>query len=1142
MKSLQNFDTMKALYPRAKNYTAPKHQVKELMVYRLYTLGIGMLLLLFPLVCHTQTNNDPSFNIYDDCTYGYGFNNTVNTTSIQADGKIIVGGSFTNYNGTTRNRIARRNVDGSLDTTFNPGLGFNNNVVTTSIQADGKIIVGGAFNSYNGTTINRIARLNVDGSMDTTFNPGSGFNNILRTTSIQADGKIIVGGDFFSYNGTTINRIARLNPDGSLDTGFNPGSGFIGSPQTTSIQADGKIIVGGSFSSYNGTTINRIARLNPDGSLDTGFNPGSGFIGSPQTTSIQADGKIIVGGDFTAFNGTARNYIARLNSDGSLDTSVNFNGGFNHHVHTTSIQADGKIIVGGGFSSYNVTARNRIARLNPDGSLDTTFNPGNGFNSAVFTTSIQADGKIIVGGDFTAFNGTARNYIARLNSDGSLDTSVNFNGGFNHHVHTTSIQADGKIIVGGVFSSYNVTARNRIARLNVDGSLDTTFNPGNGFNSTVSTISIQADGKIIVGGAFTSYNGTTINRIARLNPDGSMDTTFNPGSNNSVHTTSIQADGKIIVGGDFRISRLNPDGYLDMGFNPSSVSGSVRTTSIQSDGKIIVGGTFTAFNGTTINRIARLNVDGSMDTTFNPGSGFNNGVFTTSIQSDGKIIVGGFFTAYNGTAINYIARLNPDGSLDTGFNPGSGFNFTVLTTSIQADGKIIVGGSFTSYNGTAINYIVRLNVDGSMDATFNPGSGFNNAVNTTSIQADGKIIVGGSFINYDGFCRNKIARLLSNCASYGTDILIACDSLTWIDGNTYYASNNTATYTIINGATSGCDSIVTLNLTINNTAYGTDILSSCDSLTWIDGNTYYASNNSATYTITNGAASGCDSVVTLNLTINNTAYRTDILSSCDSLTWIDGNTYYASNNSATYTIINGAASGCDSIVTLNLTINNTAYGTDILSSCDSLTWIDGNTYYASNNSATYTIINGAASGCDSIVTLNLTINPAPSVSFTSSDVSSHGGNDGSIDLTVSGGTVLYTYLWSNGATTEDLSGLAAGTYLVTVTDANGCTTTQSVQINQPPVAVENISADWTAVLYPNPAEFQAIADVSLPKAANIRIRLINSLGQVIQSVEYADQTKIQHVFDLSELPAAIYFVELTSAGKVKTEQLIVTKR
>jgi uncharacterized delta-60 repeat protein/uncharacterized repeat protein (TIGR01451 family) len=353
-------------------------------------------------------SNDPAFNP------GTGFDNQIYSTAIQSDGKIIVGGNFTSYNGTARNCIARLNVDGSLDTGFNSGTGFNSHVWSTALQPDGKIIVGGYFTSYNGTTINRIARLNADGSLDTGFNPGTSFNSTLYSTAIQPDGKIIVGGYFTSFNGTTTNRIARLNADGSLDTGFNPGTGFNWYVYSTVIQPDGKIIVGGQFTSVNGTTINSIARLNPDGSLDTGFNPGTGFNGAVLSTALQPDGKIIVGGRFTSFNGTTTNRIVRLNPDGSLDAGFNSGIGFSYFVWSITLQPDGKIIVGGEFTSYNGTERKYIARLNPNGGLDTGFNPGTIFNNYVRSTAIQSDGEIIVGGYFTFFNGTGRNRIARL--------------------------------------------------------------------------------------------------------------------------------------------------------------------------------------------------------------------------------------------------------------------------------------------------------------------------------------------------------------------------------------------------------------------------------------------------------------------------------------------------------------------------------------------------------------------------------------------------------------------------------------------------------------------------------------------------------------------------------------------------------
>jgi uncharacterized delta-60 repeat protein len=718
--------------------------------------------------------NDPSFNPIDQgFDFGSGANSLVRASCIQPDGKIIIGGAFTSY-GISRNRIARLNVDGSLDNSFDPGVGVNDEVRTISIQPDGKIIIGGLFTSFNGTFRNRIARLNADGSLDNSFDTGVGANTHVFTSCIQPDGKIIIGGSFTSYNGISRNRIARLNVDGSLDTSFDPGSGASDVVYASSIQPDGKIIIGGNLTSYNGTSRNHIARLNTDGSLDTSFDPGSGANDTVYIISIQSDGKIIIGGNLTSYNGTSRNTIARLNADGSLDTSFDPGSGATHTVQTTSIQSDGKIIIGGYFTSYNGTSLNHIARLNADGSLDTSFNTGSGANTSVATSFIQPDGKIIIGGGFTSYNGTSLNRIARLNADGSLDTSFNAGSGANSIVYASSIQPDGKIIIGGSFVSYNGTSRTRIARLNADGSLDTSFDPGSGANDAVYTISIQSDGKIIIGGDFTSYNGTSRNTIARLNANGSLDTSFDPGSGatHTVQTISIQSDGKIIIGGYFTnyngisrnsIARLNANGSLDTSFDPGSgTNTSVATSFIQPDGKIIIGGSFTSYNGISRNRIARLNADGSLDTSFDPGLGATHTVQTSSIQSDGKIIIGGDFTSYNGTSRNYIARLNADGSLDTSFNPGSGAFGIVRTSSMQLDGKIIIGGDFTHYNGIFRNRIARLNADGSLDTSFNPGSGANNLVWTSSIQSDGKIIIGGFFTSYNGIGRNRVARVFVN--------------------------------------------------------------------------------------------------------------------------------------------------------------------------------------------------------------------------------------------------------------------------------------------------------------------------------------------------------------------------------------------
>lgn len=206
-----------------------------------------------------------------------------------------------------------------------------------------------------------------------------------------------------------------------------------------------------------------------------------------------------------------------------------------------------------------------------------------------------------------------------------------------------------------------------------------------------------------------------------------------------------------------------------------------------------------------------------------------------------------------------------------------------------------------------------------------------------------------------------------------TDTQTACVSYTWVDGNTYASNNNSATYTFANGAANGCDSIVTLNLTILQPVTAVDTQTACMSYTWIDGNTYASSNTTATHVIPNGAANGCDSIVNLHLTILQSVTAVDTQTACGSFTWIDGNTYASNNTTATHTIQNGASNGCDSIVRLHLTILQPVTGVDTQVACGSYTWIDGNTYASSNSSARFTIANGASNGCDSIVSLNLTI-------------------------------------------------------------------------------------------------------------------------------------------------------------------------
>lgn len=381
-----------------------------------------------------------------------------------------------------------------------------------------------------------------------------------------------------------------------------------------------------------------------------------------------------------------------------------------------------------------------------DGSIDQAFNSNGsggqaaGFNGAVQIVQIQDDtNKIIVSGGFTQYNGVAVGGIVRLNDDGTIDTTFNSNGsggqlsGFNGAVSNSDVQVDDKILITGNFTQYDGVAVPRIVRLNPNGTLDTTFNTnlGTGFNSNTrgvvqETVTGPDYGKIVVAGTFTGINGSSAKYLARLNADGTPDTAFN---------ANIGA----------------------VGF--SGGSGGSQRIGIQSNGKIIVGGQFTVFNGHTVNRITRLNSDGTWDATFNTGGTSSNGsVYAINVLSNDKILIGGNLNTFNGVSTGYMMRLNADGTLDTSFNSGGvGAVGEIDALFVQPNGKIIVEGTaFTKYNGVTVNYIARLNEDGTLDSSFNSGTGFNagttNGVHGTNsiFRSNGNIVLNGNFTSYNG--------------------------------------------------------------------------------------------------------------------------------------------------------------------------------------------------------------------------------------------------------------------------------------------------------------------------------------------------------------------------------------------------------
>lgn len=396
----------------------------------------------------------------------------------------------------------------------------------TSSEVSSSSLVSSSSSSA-GTNTNAVVP---EGLLQTNYNiGGTGFNlyNRVYAMDSQPDGKILVGGELQYYNGSDIpDHLVRIQTNGKRDTNFMAsGAGFNGWIYAVKAQPDGKILVGGGFTQFNGATVSRgLIRLNTNGTKDTSFNSsGTGAGAYVYAIAPLSGGKILIGGDFIYYNGVScTTNLLRLNADGTRDTTFNSGGnGFNYagYVRAILVQSDGKILVGGDFTNYNnTTIPKRLIRLNADGSLDTTFNNGgSGLDydyTVIRTLALQSDGKILAGGYLYYYNGVSvPQYLIRLNADGTRDTTFNNGGtGFNNYVNSVKVLSDGKILVGGYFTTYNgQNVPDGLVRLNSNGSLDTNFNKnGSGFTaSQVWCVDTNSFGAYIAAGDFTNYNNTT---------------------------------------------------------------------------------------------------------------------------------------------------------------------------------------------------------------------------------------------------------------------------------------------------------------------------------------------------------------------------------------------------------------------------------------------------------------------------------------------------------------------------------------------------------------------------------------------------------------------------------------------------------
>ncbi|WP_306352744.1 T9SS type A sorting domain-containing protein [Flavobacterium sp. '19STA2R22 D10 B1'] len=790
--------------------------------------------------CLNQTTGaiDPTFN---NGSNGISTIASVWNMTRDQNNTTIIAGNFSHYNGAQRDGIAKINQDGSLQPfTF---LGKNSNGLFQSVgvhMSSGDIVVGGDF-THTPTGRKNLLRIKSDGSLDTSFNPQlNGIYTAIQKVLVLSSGKVLIMGSFQSIGGVPRPGIARLNIDGSLDTCFDPGTGPKYGLESSSIefaQLDSKenLLITGAFDTFNGITVNPNSILKLRANTVLVANPDTATV-TKGTTTVTAVPNVLVN-DF--YNGIqASIFNVTISQDGLYPAGISLD------PFTGAVKVESSVLAGTYVINYKICPKNSncncatatvtivvkapivpIIANDDSGSAyagsatnvlnvlaNDSFNNGsaNGLNVSIisqtilppwlkFTTTIGGSsvyGDISVLATAPVGTYTFTYQICNKNNSANCDSatvtitilsSELVNGiRANELVRLSGLQSTSDIIIAGYFTTYNNISTMRIARLNPNLTLDTSFNaigpvPN---NTTVYDFKIQPDNKIVVVGQFTGFSGGTTGKgITRLTKDGDLDPQFNnsgagAGGEGVIYTTCLQNDGKILIAGKFttyngvtknNIARLNSTGGIDMSFGSSTgFIGTPNSMVIQPDGKIVVVGTFGYYQGVLANGIIRLNIDGSIDSNFlgQTGTGLTGSSGTYGydamkvfLQPDGKIIVIGDFTAYNNVSRRGIIRLLSNGAMDNTFVPGV-YNGLIRTVALTPNGQMYIGGDFTTLNGTSVNSIVRLNTNGVYDSTFDTGTGPAGRVWTLTRQPfDGKVIVGGQFTTYNGIAAGNITRI-----------------------------------------------------------------------------------------------------------------------------------------------------------------------------------------------------------------------------------------------------------------------------------------------------------------------------------------------------------------------------------------------
>jgi uncharacterized delta-60 repeat protein len=375
------------------------------------------------------------------------------------------------------------------------------------------------------------------------FEPGTGPNDTVEDFVVLPDGSLVIAGTFTEVDGTPRPYLARLNADGSLDTSFN--ASVNGAVYDVDLLDDGSLLIAGEFTQAGGDGRVRVAKLEANGVANGDFKTTAGANGPVYDAEVTSTGGVVIGGSFASVRGNTRNNLALLDDGGGVDGS--FNPNVNGLVREVVLDDTGRVLIGGDFTEVAGSARGRVDRLLASGAPDTSWTPGSGASDSVFTMAVDDDGTVVIGGSFTTVDGATNQGIARLGATGAPKEGFSTGGGFNSVVRDVAFDGDGNILAAGGFVNFDLTESIRVSRLFPTGTLDPSFSVGSGPDGLVLGVAPAAAGGVFIAGAFEGVDGDTSTRVALLTADGRLAGTAaaRPGPNSDV--TLIRDNGFVDV-------------------------------------------------------------------------------------------------------------------------------------------------------------------------------------------------------------------------------------------------------------------------------------------------------------------------------------------------------------------------------------------------------------------------------------------------------------------------------------------------------------------------------------------------------------------------------------------------------------------